>query len=127
MDLGSIMSLGDMPYHFVTDSYGDQVALPCTERNLTMDKVEKATVRGYMSVASIKGRDEVRLTSFQSLAGRDIRGRWSQTAPPKPSPTGARFVVENADIHGDTADLKNTSSLGDVGIDTELAALLKDL
>ena len=69
MGLGSIMSLGDIPYHFVTDRYGDQVALPCTERNLTLDKVETVLGRGYLPVISIKGRDDIRLGSFQSLAG----------------------------------------------------------
>ncbi|MBC7479911.1 MAG: type VI secretion system contractile sheath large subunit, partial [Pseudorhodobacter sp.] len=30
MGLGRVMSLGGMPFHYVKDRYGDQVALPCT-------------------------------------------------------------------------------------------------
>ena len=86
MGLGQIMSLGDMPFHYVNDRYGDQVALPCTERNLTLDKVETVLGRGFMPVISVKGRDEVRLGSFQSLAGAELLGPWTNVPPPPPSP-----------------------------------------
>ncbi|MFC6640090.1 type VI secretion system contractile sheath domain-containing protein [Sulfitobacter sediminilitoris] len=86
MGLGQIMSLGDMPFHYVNDQYGDQVALPCTERNLTLDKVETVLGRGYLPIISIRGRDEIRLGSFQSLAGGDLLGPWTGVAPPPPSP-----------------------------------------
>lgn len=83
MTLGGTMSLGQMPYHIVTDVHGDQVALPCTERNVTTDKAELIMQRGFMPVVSIRGRDVVRLGSFQSLSGRcwpghglPIRRRW---------------------------------------------------
>ncbi len=88
MSLGSVMSLGEMPYHYVNDRYGDQVALPCTERNLTTSKVEAAIARGFMPVISMKGRDVIRLGSFQSLAGAEILGPWTGVAPPPPSPPG---------------------------------------
>lgn len=152
MALGSIMSLGDMPYHFVTDRYGDQVALPCTERNLTLDKVEKAVVRGYMSVVSIKGRDEVRLASFQSLGGGEILGPWSGVAAPDPSPqiaapagnetnTGTVIpdetdlgdanddddVIDLDDLLASFADDTDDDSNGGDDLDAELAALLEGL
>jgi len=87
MDLGSVLTLGDLPYHIVTDRYGDQVALPCTERNITEAKATAAVDRGYMPVVSIKGRDQIRLGGFGALSGDLIRGPWSDTPPPPPSAT----------------------------------------
>ena len=86
MKLGSVMSLGGMPYHYVNDRYGDQVALPCTERNITLDKHEHSVQRGYMPVLSVKGRDEIRLGSFNSVAGQEILGPWTGVPVPEPSP-----------------------------------------
>jgi pilus assembly protein FimV len=142
MSLGSIMSLGDIPFHYVNDRYGDQVALPCTERNVTLDKIEMAVTRGLMSVASIKGRDEIRLTSFGSLAGGEILGPWSGTPPPPPSPPKpepANSEPEKVDFDdgtGDDMDLDDLlADFGDDPVlggddddtDAELAALLDDL
>jgi pilus assembly protein FimV len=126
MGLGSIMSLGDMPYHFVTDSYGDQVALPCTERNLTLDKVEKAVVRGYMSVLSIKGRDDVRLASFQSLGGGEILGPWSDIALPDPSPSKLVPVVDDTDASNDDVDIEGDVDDDDIDLDDLLAGFADD-
>jgi pilus assembly protein FimV len=142
MSLGSIMSLGDIPFHFVNDRYGDQVALPCTERNVTLDKIEMAVMRGLMSVASVKGRDEIRLTSFGALGGGEILGPWTGAPPPKPSPPKPEPAqpeaekVDSDDGTGDDMDLDDL--LADFGddpdlggddddTDAELAALLDDL
>ncbi|MDF1718412.1 MAG: type VI secretion system contractile sheath large subunit, partial [Antarcticimicrobium sp.] len=140
LGLGSVMSLGEMPYHYVTDRYGDQVALPCTERNLTQSRVEFVMARGFMPVVSIKGRDEVRLASFQSLAGGDILGPWSGTAPPQPSPpnpapppaAGGEAEAGNVDLDdllsGFGDDAESGGDGGDDGdIEADLAALLDDL
>jgi pilus assembly protein FimV len=155
MSLGSIMSLGDMPFHYVDDRHGDQVALPCTERNLTLDKIEAAITRGIMSIAAIKGRDEIRLTSFGSLAGGEILGPWTGAPPPRPSPpdptpTGAAASDTDSDADtemvdsddssgddmdlddllagfGDDTDLSDDMDLGDDDTDADLAALLADL
>jgi len=142
MGLGSIMSLGGIPFYFVNDRYGDQVALPCTERNLTLDKVEQANGRGIMSVVSIKGRDEIRLASFNSLAGAEILGPWSgieapPPSPPKPKPAAAApETVDSDDSSGNDSDLDDLLAgfgddldLGgdDDDTDADLAALLADL
>ncbi len=84
MQLGSLMSLGDMPFHYVNDRFGDQVALPCTERNLTTDPAQHALARGYMPVLWMKGRDEIRLGSFRALSGDEIAGPWGDGAPAAP-------------------------------------------
>ncbi|WP_424979512.1 type VI secretion system contractile sheath domain-containing protein [Leisingera sp. S232] len=90
LQLGKIMSLGGMPYHYVNDKFGDQVALPCTERNIDLDKIAQAQERGFMAVSAVKGRDEVRLTSFNSLKGSEILGPWTGLPAPEPSPADPR-------------------------------------
>ncbi|MFN4171916.1 MAG: type VI secretion system contractile sheath domain-containing protein, partial [Pseudorhodobacter sp.] len=97
MTLGRQMSMGDMPYHFARDRHGDQVALPCTERNLTEAKTRHVMDRGFMPVVSVRGRDVVRLASFQSLAGSEIAGPWSGPPPartPSPRASGLDLAME---------------------------------
>lgn len=122
LNLGSIMSLGGMPYHYVKDRYGDQVALPCTERNLTQAKTQAAIGRGYMPVISVKGRDEVRLGSFAALGGGTILGFWSDVPALSPSvkadkPRAAAKLEEPVAGEADAAALPDA-------MDDELAALL---
>jgi len=145
MQLGQVMTLGEMPFHFVTDKYGDQVALPCTERNLTTSKTEMAVTRGLMPVVSIRGRDQVRLASFQSLAGAEILGPWAELtrvarpAPtpgaPKPSPLDLEIEMpvpaddtSLSDLDDLLAGFGDTTSASDpMDVDAELAALLEGL
>jgi type VI secretion system protein ImpC len=84
MNLGSLMTAGDMPYYFYEDRDGDQVALPCTERLVSVDLASHVAAQGFMPVISIKGKPEVRLGSFQSLAGKPLAGPWAPVviAPP---------------------------------------------
>jgi type VI secretion system protein ImpC len=85
MNLGSILSAGDMPYYFYVDDDGDQTALPCTERLVNDRAVQRISVEHFIPLVSIKGRPEVRLGNFTSLAGYAIVGRW-----PVPAGTGAK-------------------------------------
>jgi type VI secretion system protein ImpC len=109
MNLGSVMSAGEMPYTYYTDADGDQVALPCTERLLSVDLAAHVASQRFMPVVSIRGRPEVRLGSFQSLAGKSLAGPWApvtvnwSSAPsaapaaaspvPAPEPVAAAPVV----------------------------------
>jgi hypothetical protein len=154
MNLGSLMSLGDIPFHFVTDRYGDQVGLPCTERNLTSDPAQATLARGIMPVLWVKGRNEIRLGSFRSLGGDEIAGPWSGAVPPpRPAPPagqadlvmdlpagGAGDDTGQAPGDGDTDDLlddllagfdddadDDTETGGLDDMDPELAALLEGL
>ncbi|MEX0350806.1 MAG: type VI secretion system contractile sheath large subunit, partial [Paracoccaceae bacterium] len=106
MGLGSVMSLGGMPFHYVNDRYGDQVALPCTERNLTMAQHEQSVQRGYMPILSPKGRDEIRLGTFNGLAGSEILGPWTGVPAPEPSPPQPEPPAADEDEDdGDDLDL----------------------
>ncbi len=116
MNLGSVMSLGGMPYYFVNDRYGDQVALPCTERNITLDKHEHSVQRGYMPLLSVKGRDEIRLGSFNSVAGQEILGPWSGVPAPAPSPDVPDAPDE---LEVDEAPSDDDFDLDDLGLDDE--------
>jgi len=146
LGLGGVMSLGGMPYHYVKDRYGDQVALPCTERNLTQTRTQAAIARGLMPVVSVKGRDEVRLASFQSLAGSTVLGRWSDVPPPMPKEAPPRVEAdETASEDIDSADAgdddlaallagfdtetpdDSDDSDSDAEMDADLAALLASL
>jgi type VI secretion system protein ImpC len=95
MNLGSILTADDMPYYFYEDADGDQVALPCTERLLTIDTAAHVTKQGFMPVIAIKGKPEVRLGSIQSLAGKPLAGPWapititSSAAPAAAAPAPA--------------------------------------
>ncbi len=147
LDLGSVMSLGEIPYHYVNDRFGDQVQLPCTERNLTLGRVEEVMARGIMPVIWVKGRDEIRLASFNAMGGAPLRGPWSglppvEKSPPKPvNPQKTDDTVTQTtdmmdelddllsgfDTDTDTASETDLASGGDGDIDAELAALLEDL
>ncbi len=116
MGLGQIMSLGDIPFHYVNDRFGDQVALPCTERNINLDKIAMAQERGFMAVSAVKGRDEIRLTSFASLAGGEILGPWTGQPAPKPSPPDPKPAAA-APADDDSGDDLDDLGLDDLGLD----------
>jgi type VI secretion system protein ImpC len=93
MNLGSVMTAGDMPYFVFEDAEGEQVALPCTERLLSVDLAAHVSGQRFMPILGIRGRPEVRLGSFQSLAGKPLAGPWAAIAftpaPAAPAPAAA--------------------------------------
>lgn len=134
MSLGDVMSLDDMPYTFFTDQHGDQVALPCTERNLTTMKSETVVARGFMPLVSLKGQNAIRLASFQSLASTEIRGVWSdapalaRSAPtPEAAPPAAGKITEIIPISADVpAEITEAGPTAEAALD-DLDDLLADL
>ncbi|MCH2164937.1 MAG: type VI secretion system contractile sheath large subunit [Marinovum sp.] len=130
MNLGSLMSLGDLPFFYTNDRFGDQVALPCTERNLTSDPAQATLARGYMPVVWVKGRNEVRLASFRSLGGDEILGPWAgdlPQPPPQPTPVAADVEVTlntDGDVDDDDLDALLTGLDSGDDDDTDLDDLL---
>jgi type VI secretion system ImpC/EvpB family protein/type VI secretion system ImpB/VipA family protein len=98
INLGSVMSAGEMPYYYYEDADGDQVALPCTERLLSVDVAAHVTAQHFMPIVAIKGRPEVRLGSFQSLAGKPLAGLWAPVtiAPAAAAPAAAAAPIPAA-------------------------------
>lgn len=93
MSLGSVMNLGEMPYYVYTDEDGEQIALPCTERLYSERQAVQVAAYRVMPVLSLRGRPEVRLGSFTSLAGTPLAGFWApaavQPAAAQPKPAAA--------------------------------------
>lgn len=130
MKLGSILSVGDIPFYYYTDEHGDQTALPSTERLVTERLAAHATGQHFIPVLAIKGRPEVRLGGFLSLAGADLAGPWAPdgkspataspqavAAPSEPSPP-----VQTAAPQTPEEEAKLESE-----VDAELDALLSGL
>lgn len=126
MKLGEVMTVDDMPYYFYTDSDGDQIALPCTDRLLSEAMCMYVSSQGIMPLVAFKGRAEVRLASLQSLAGKPLLGPWSAeqvaanmavgaSAAPAPTPAPAEPAAAPAPEQSAAA------------VDAELDALLASL
>nr|WP_321981922.1 type VI secretion system contractile sheath small subunit [uncultured Cohaesibacter sp.] len=130
-ELGKIMSLDDMPVHTMNDQYGDQIALPCTERLLNTRTMADVVTRGFIPLLSIKGRNEVRQGSFQALNGSMLAGPWASITTPA-NATGdttlsfsAALSKSDEDTITENEDLApETSGTGDddLGLDLDLTA-----
>jgi type VI secretion system protein ImpC len=107
MKPGSVMVVGDMPYYVYIDPDGDQIALPCTERFYTERQATQAASFHVMPLVCLRGRPELRLASFASVAGPAIAGLWapvdikpapppSVAAPAAPPPPVAAAAVPEA-------------------------------
>ena len=124
MKLGSIMSVGDMPYFVYNDLDGEQMALPCTERMMSVRSAENVVSQRFMPVISIRGTTEARLASFQSLLGCILAGPWQSDVPAaaeQPDSENVSIDVRAADDSpGDDGDSDDSE------MDSELAALMAD-
>jgi hypothetical protein len=92
MKLGSVMSIDEMPYYVYVDPDGDQVALPCTERLWSERQAVQVSSYRVMPLLTMRGRPEVRLGGFMSLAGSSVAGLWGKvdvTQPAAPAPAAA--------------------------------------
>ena len=95
MKPGSILSVNEIPFHYVHDQYGDQIALPCTDRLLSHRAIEPLIRNNFIPILAIKGQPEIRIASLKGLAGNTITGRWGEqitVAAPKerPQPVSAK-------------------------------------
>jgi type VI secretion system protein ImpC len=97
MKPSSVLSLGDMPFYYYTDSDGDQTALPCTERMLSSKMAELVSKHRFMPMLSIKGQPEVRLGGLGSLAGGPLAGTWKPVTASTPEPAPAEEKEESAE------------------------------
>lgn len=84
MKLGTVMGVGDMAYYIYYDADGEPIALPCTERMYSERQAVQVSNYRVMPVVSIRGRPEVRLASFNSLAGTPLAGFWAPVTERSP-------------------------------------------
>jgi hypothetical protein len=150
MNLGSIMSVGDMPFHYYTDKDADQVPLPCTERLMTARMAALMTSQAFMPLISLKGRPEVRLGSFASLAGKILAGPWPEVPPLLPSKeeepvaeatasedssadsgaedsSDSETSSDDASAESESTDTADAAPEAEPEMDPELARMLKEL
>ncbi|MEJ8822543.1 type VI secretion system contractile sheath large subunit [Variovorax humicola] len=141
---GRLLSVGDMPFFFHTDPDGETVALPGTERLLSERSAAQVHGLGFIPVLAIRGRPELRLGGFLSLAGTPLAGPWTPanglpepaddpvppsaaavSAPPAAEPAADAELDDLLAALKDSTDAEPTPPHG--AIDPALAALLKDL
>ncbi len=147
MKPGSLMVAGDMAYYVYTDPDGDQTALPCTERLYTEKQAVAVSNFGVMPLLSLRGRPELRLGGFLSVAGPPIAGFWApaplspRAAPAPPAPPAAaspappapaqaqaqaQAVDSAAEAAAETAPAPQAEAEAEVDLDALLAGLSAD-
>lgn len=135
LSMGRVMALGDIPLFWARDRHGDQVAFPCTGHNLSQHGLDAVARRCIMPVLWLKGRDQIRLGAFQSVAGKPLAGPWAPAAcPPDPGPPPPPDPAEETDAADETVDEIDAEIDAllagfdaDTDMDPELAALLESL
>lgn len=86
MKIGSLATVGELPVYVYHDTDGEQIALPCTERLFTERQAAQIAATGVNPVVALRGRPEVRIGGFASMAGGTLAGPW---APPVEAPAAA--------------------------------------
>ena len=66
---GGQLAIGDLPFHYLVDSHGDTIALPCTERLLNTDASALLRDFGINAVMAHKGEALVRLAGLEAING----------------------------------------------------------
>lgn len=135
MKLGAVNVVGDLPVYVFTDADGDQVALPCTERLLSEREAAQVASAGVIPVLSLRGRPEVRVAGFASVAGAPLAGRWAPldlkpppsapaAPPPLPAETPEPLEPPPASPATTPAELAEPApESGDADLDALLASL----
>lgn len=131
MQPGQVSVIGNMPYYVYTAPDGDQVALPCTERLWSERQTTQALAYHVMPVVSLRGRPEVRLAGFASVAGPPLAGFWTPpakaAAPPAGVAAAASATAGVAETADDLAAGPEPAPEAASGDDTDLDALLAGL
>ncbi len=111
MELGSIMTVDDLPVYYYFDQYGDQIALPCTERFIHEELARLLCTEGFMPLLSMRGRPEVRLGGFEAVHGGPLAGAWAAvdcSFADAPIETGSALSEEVDRLADEATDLVDT-------------------
>lgn len=71
---GEQLTVDDLPMHWYRDTEGEAVAIPCAEFQFTESLAVRAVEESWMPWVAIRGRPEIRLAGFRSLAGGPLGG-----------------------------------------------------
>ena len=133
MQPGAVSVIGDMPYYVYMPPGGDQVALPCTERLYSERQVAQVAPYHVMPMVCLRGRPEIRLAGFGSVAGPVLAGFWGQVkveappvAPPNaesPPPPVAEPLAAAAAAEPPPPEPETEAGGGDLDLDALLASL----
>jgi type VI secretion system protein ImpC len=66
---GNTLSVGDLPFHYVVDGDGDQIALPTTERLVNLATAEMLRRVGIDALMAHKGQPELRIAGLDTMSG----------------------------------------------------------
>jgi type VI secretion system protein ImpC len=66
---GNTLSIGDLPFHYVVDGDGDQIALPTTERLINLAAAEMLRRVGIDALMAHKGQPELRIAGLDAMSG----------------------------------------------------------
>ncbi len=69
---GNTLSIGDLPFHYVVDGDGDQIALPTTERLVNLAAAEMLRRVGIDALMAHKGQPELRIAGLDTVGGSQI-------------------------------------------------------
>jgi type VI secretion system protein ImpC len=78
---GTTLAVGDLPFHYVVDSDGDQVALPTTERLVNLAAAGMLRRVGIDGLMAHKGQPELRIAGLDAVNGDPL----SLPGLPKPA------------------------------------------
>ncbi|HZV92739.1 MAG TPA: type VI secretion system contractile sheath large subunit [Caldimonas sp.] len=151
--VGNTLSIGDLPFHYVVDADGDQVALPTTERLVNLAAAEMLRRVGIDALMAHKGQPELRVAGLDTVNGTQIvlaglpkpaarmsfttavqgklpdaegggRSSKGKDADDEPSDSGSDDT--SGGDSDDTSSDSSADSSGDSGLDDLLAGLGED-
>jgi type VI secretion system protein ImpC len=94
---GKTLSMGDLPFYFMTDSDGDQIALPCTERLVNTETALRLKTFGICALLAHKGQPEIRLAGMDAVDGTALGLTLTKTPGPKISISTKATIVPKED------------------------------
>ena len=131
---GSTLSVGDLPFHYVVDGDGDQVALPTTERLVNLAAAEMLRRVGIDALMAHKGQPELRIAGLDAVNGAQlaalpgmakpaarmsfstsVQGKMRDPDEEKPAKGGGKKKAATADDEDAEAREQRSSSSDDSG------------
>jgi type VI secretion system protein ImpC len=88
---GAQLAIDDLPFHYYVDDHGDSVALPCTDRLISVNVASALRGYGINAVMAHKGEAMVKLSGLEAVNGDGLAVKGA--APRKAADT--RFAVQS--------------------------------